>query len=381
MPRSYPPEFRRKVLDLLKAGRTVTQLANDLQISGQTIYVWRRQEAIDNGDLPGVTSTELAELSKARRRIAELEAELAIHRRAAELLKEAVPPKARYAAIKTLAAEGFSVDLCCRVLDVSVSGYYAWRSRPPSARSLRHAWLTEQIRAVHAASRGTYGAGRVHAELRLGHGIIVGHNAVEMLMRRAGIKGLPTHRYRRPLHETPTASDLVNRQFTREARDLLWVTDITEHPTREGKVYCAVVLDSFSRRVVGWSIDASQTSALVTNALSMAISNRQPDATVIHSDHGVQFTSWAFTERARASGLVPSMGSIGDCYDNGMMESFWGRMQTELLNRRKWKTRIELANAIFDYLEIFHNRQRRHSSLGMLTPNEYERLHTTLLVA
>jgi transposase InsO family protein len=200
-------------------------------------------------------------------------------------------------------------------------------------------------------------------------------------MRRAGIKGLPTHRYRRPLRETPTAGDLVNRQFDRDARDLLWITDITEHPTREGKVYCAVVLDSFSRRVVGWSIDASQTSALVTNALSMAISNRRPDTTVIHSDHGVQFASWAFTERARASGLVPSMGTIGDCYDNGMMESFWGRMQTELLNRKKWKTRIELANAIFDYLEIFHNRQRRHSSLGMLTPNEYERLHTTLSVA
>ncbi|WP_433304713.1 transposase [Actinoplanes sp. CA-030573] len=113
----------------------------------------------------------------------------------------------------------------------------------------------------------------------------------------------------------------------------------------------------------------------------MAISNRRTDATVIHSDRGVQFTSWAFTERARASGLVPSMGTIGDCYDNGMIESFWGRMQTELLNRKRWKTRIELANAIFDYLEIFHNRQRRHSSLGMLTPIEYERLNTTLSVA
>jgi putative transposase len=226
-------------------------------------------------------------MSRARRRIAELEAELEIHRSAAELLKEAVPPKARFAAIKTLAAEGLSVSLCCRVLDVSESGYYAWLNRPPSARSLRHVWLTERIHAVHEASRGTYGALRVHAELRLGHGITVGHNAVEMLMRRAGLKGLPTHKYRRPLRETPTAGDLVNRDFTRSAQDLLWVTDITEHPTREGKVYCAVVLDTFSRRVVGWSIDAAQTSALVTNALSMAIGNCQPGATVIHSDHGV----------------------------------------------------------------------------------------------
>ena len=144
------------------------------------------------------------------------------------------------------------------------------------------------------------------------------------------------------------------------------------------------MLDTFSRRVVGWSIDSSQTSTLVTNALSMAIHNRRPTAeTIIHSDHGTQgqFTSWAFTRRAQESGLCPSMGSIGDCFDNAVIESFWGRMQTELLNRKRWKTRIELANAIFDYLEIFHNRQRRHSSIGMLTPIEYEILHQQQPVA
>nr|WP_169807158.1 IS3 family transposase [Micromonospora rosaria] len=174
----------------------------------------------------------------------------------------------------------------------------------------------------------------------------------------------------RPKHQTPTASNLANRDVTRSSPHQLWVTDITEHPTREGKVYCAVVLDTFSRRVVGWSINATQTATVVTNALNMAISNRQPSGTVIHSDHGVPFTTWAFARRAQETGLAPSMGSIGDCYDNGMIESFWGRMQTELLNRRTWRTRIELANAIFEYLEIFHNRQRRHSSLGMLTPIE-----------
>lgn len=151
------------------------------------------------------------------------------------------------------------------------------------------------------------------------------------------------------------------------------MTDITEHPTREGKVYCAVVLDTYSRRVVGWSIDSTPTAALATNALGMAIANRSPaGGTIIHSDHGVQFTSWVFTRRARESGLIASMGSIGDCYDNAVIESFWARMQVELLNRRRWRTRIELANAIFDYIEIFHNRQRRHSQLGMRTPIEYE---------
>jgi putative transposase len=167
--------------------------------------------------------------------------------------------------------------------------------------------------------------------------------------------------------------DLVERMFSREGPNRLWVTDITEHRTYEGKVYCAVVLDTFSRRVVGWSTDTSQTAALVTNAPGMAIANREPGV-IVRSDHGVQFTSWAFTDRAKRSGLVPSMGSIGHCYDNAVIESFWGRMQTELLNRKHRKTRIELANAIFDYLEIFDNRQRRHS---VRTPIEFDLLHQT----
>ena len=166
------------------------------------------------------------------------------------------------------------MQMACRLLEVAESGYYEWRSRPPSARAVRHAWLTEQIRAVHTASRGIYGARRVHAELTLGLGLQVGHNQVEMLMARAAIKGLPGNRRPRPRHETPTASDLVERMFTREAPNRLWVTDITEHRTYEGKVYCAVVLDTFSRRVVGWSIDSSQTAALVTNALGHG--HRQP---------------------------------------------------------------------------------------------------------
>ena len=275
-----------------------------------------------------------------------------------------------------MVAEAHSIQTACRVLDVAESTFYAHRKRVASNRSIRHAWLTDLIIGVHAASRGTYGARRVHAELTLGYGVTVGHNAVEMLMRRAELKGLPGSRRRRPRHDTPTATDLVDRHFARDAPNQLWVTDITEHPTREGKVYCAVVLDAHSRRVVGWSIDSNQTATLVTNALGMAIQNRTPPpGTIIHSDHGTQFTSWAFTRRAQESGLVASMGSIGDCFDNAVIESFWGRMQVELLNRRKWKTRIELANAIFDYLEIFHNRQRRHSALGMRTPIEYENLH------
>ena len=266
------------------------------------------------------------------------------------------------------------MGVACRVLGVSVSGYYEWLNRPPSARSLRHAWLTEQIKRVHAESRGTYGVLRFHAELILGHGISVGRQSVEMLMRRACLQGISGRsRYRR-VPNVATAEDRVQREFCRDGPNQLWVTDIAEHPTREGKVYCAVVLDAFSRRVVGWSIDDQQTAKLVSNALGMAIEQRQPSdgETVIHSDQGTQFRSWTFSQRAIDSGLLPSMGSVGDCYDKAMIESFWSRMQVELLDRQRWTTRIELANAIFEYLEIFHNRRRRHSSLGMVSPVEYE---------
>lgn len=203
-------------------------------------------------------------------------------------------------------------------------------------------------------------------------------------MRRAGVQGVGGRSRWKRVKPDNIATDLVKRDFARPGPNQLWVTDITEHPTREGKVYCCVVLDTYSRRVVGWSIDSSPTAALATNALGMAIDTRlgntkqtpEQASTTIHSDQGVQFASWAFTRRAKESGFVPSMGSVGDCYDNSMIESFWSRMQVELLDRRKWKTRVELANAMFDYLEIWHNRRRRHSQLGMLTPVEFERTNT-----
>lgn len=266
--------------------------------------------------------------------------------------------------------------MACRLLEVSVSGFYAWRSRPASPSALRRAWLTGVITEIHARSRGTYGSPRVHAELRLGMGIMVSRKTVAKLMQAAGLAGIPRRQTRKNPKVEVFSEDLVNRDFLRTQPDLLWVCDITEHPTREGKLYCCAVLDAFSRRIVGWSIDSIQNTTLVVNALDMALSNRNPEpGTVFHSDHGVQFTSWSFTNRVKQAGLMPSLGTVGDGYDNAMMESFWSKMQTELLNRRKWKTRTELANEIFQYLEIFHNRKRRHSKLGYLTPVEYERLH------
>ncbi len=276
-----------------------------------------------------------------------------------------------------IAAEGLPVQVACRVLGVSEAGLYEARKRAPSERSIRHAMLTDLITGIHQDCHGIYGARRVHAELTIGRGIAVGHGQVELLMQRAGLQGVSGRRKWRRSKPDTIATDLVERDFTRSGPNQLWVTDITEHPTREGKVYCCVVLDAYSRRVVGWSIDASPTAALVTNALGMAIDSRLGReggaGTIIHSDRGVQFGSWAFTRRAKESGLLASMGSIGDCYDNSMIESFWSRMQVELLDRKKWNTRIELSTAMFEYLEIWHNRQRRHSQLGWMTPIEFER--------
>jgi len=281
--------------------------------------------------------------------------------------------------IDSLTGQGANTRHACRVLGVSESGYYAWKGRPTSPRSLRRIWLAGEIVDIHKASKGTYGAMRVTAELKHGREIQVGHNAVALIMRELGIKGLPTRRLPRGARlGKVTSIDRVRREFARSSPDQLWMTDITEHPTREGKLYCCVVLDAFSRLVVGWSIDATQTTTLVLSALGMATQRRTPEGElVIHSDRGAQFTSWAFSRNVKDAGLAPSMGAVGSAYDNAMVESFWGRMQVELLNRKRWKTRIELATEIHDYIELFHNTRRRHSSLGMLTPTEYETLNNS----
>lgn len=279
--------------------------------------------------------------------------------------------------IDRLVDAGAPVETCCRLLGVSRQGYYRYRKRATSSTELRRRWLTGLIREIHAASRGTYGYRRIHAELTIGMGISCSSRLISVLMTRAGIVGLPGPTRVKRLKGVATADDLVRRKFHRLSLNELWVTDITEHPTREGKVFCAAVLDACSRKIVGWAIDSKQDSTLVINALDMAIRARLPQpGGIVHADHGVQFTSWAFTQKVRTAGLLPSFGTVGDGLDNAMMESFWSSMQIELLNRKKWKTRIELANAIFEYIEVFYNRKRRHSALNYVTPLEYDLART-----
>lgn len=275
----------------------------------------------------------------------------------------------------------FPVAVCCRALKVSTSGFYEWRHRPVSAREQGDAALTETIREIHRQSRGVYGSPRVHAELRLGLGRRCSRKRVERLMRQAGLEGVYRRRSRGCTRRDQSAipnDDLVGRNFSADGPDRLWVMDVTEHPTDEGKLYCAIVLDVFSRRVIGWSIADHIRSELVVDAIQMALWRRRPASgrTIAHSDHGSQDTSWAFGQRMRAAGLLGSMGTVGDALDNAVAESFFGTLQLELLDRRPWATRPQLASAIFDYIEAFYNRTRRHSSISMHSPIDYEALHT-----
>jgi putative transposase len=281
-----------------------------------------------------------------------------------------------YRLVQELAADGVLVAVACRMLRVSTSGYYEWRGRAPSARAVVDAALTVQIVAIHAMSRGTYGVPRVHAELRLGRDVHCGRKRIARLMRSVGLQGI-CHRRRKHGRPAPAVhDDLVHRRFVADAPDRLWLTDITEHPTREGKVYCAAVLDVYSRRIVGWSIADHLRSELVVDALEMARWRRQPDGTIVHSDRGSQYTAWAFGQRLRAAGLLGSMGRVASALDNAMMESFFSTMQRELLNRRAhWATRRELASAIFEWIEAWYNPRRRHTSVEDRSPVDYERLH------
>ena len=279
----------------------------------------------------------------------------------------------------------FPVTFTCARLGVSTSGYYAWRVRRPSARAAADANLTATIRAIHTGSRGTYGAPRVHAELAEVHGVHCGRKRVARLMRRAELVGVCRRRGARTTRRDETAppsDDLVHRSFAATGPDRLWVADITYLPTWQGFLYLAVILDAFSRRVVGWAMADHLRAELVVEALEMALWNRRPSAGLVHhSDHGCQYTSLAFGRRCRQAGISLSMGSVGDCYDNAMAESFFATLECELVNRSRWRTQIEARMAVFDYLEGFYNPRRRHSALAYLSPAEYERRHHTRTTA
>jgi transposase InsO family protein len=278
--------------------------------------------------------------------------------------------------VHELAAQGFPVAVTCRVLEVAPSTYYEAIKRQPSARAVEDQELTGLIVEVHEDSRGTYGAPRIHAELRIGLGLRIGRKRVARLMRAADIHGVSHRRRRRHRPDTATHDDLVKRRFTADGPDRVWFTDITQHRASDGWVYCCAVIDAWSRRAVGWSINDHMRSELVVDALEMARWQRSPQGTIVHADRGGQYTSWVFGHRLRAADLLGSMGRVASSVDNALIESFWSTMQCELLDRQHWSSRVELASAIFEWIEGWYNPRRRHSTLGMLSPHEYETLHT-----
>jgi transposase InsO family protein len=241
---------------------------------------------------------------------------------------------------------------------------------------VRRILLGDTITELHVASRATYGVRRMRAALFYERGLVVNRKLICRLMRERNLHGLPSRKKGRHNQvNVATSEDLVNRNFTAPATNSLWLSDITEHKTREGTLYCCVVLDQFSRRIVGWAIDRRNEATLVNDALTMAARSRDTSpTTVLHSDHGSQFTSWSFTQNLKHHKLLGSMGTVGDCFDNAPMESFWGSMQIELLDRKKWMTYVELSTAMADYIVNFYNPLRRHSSLDYLTPDEFEAL-------
>ena len=270
----------------------------------------------------------------------------------------------------------------CRTLGVSPSGYHAWCKRSPSQRAQRDEDLTTRIRTFHELSGGTYGAPRIHEDL-IEENIHVGRKRVARLMRQASLRGVCRRkRFRTTTRGTEAVSfDLVQRNFVADGPNHLWVADITYVPTWSGFLFLAVVVDVWSRRVVGWAMANHLRTELVLDALEMAIGCRQPNNVIHHSDQGCQYTSYAFGKRCRQAGIRPSMGSVGDCFDNAMCESFFATLETELIDRRKFKTRSEAKLAVFQFIEGWYNPRRRHSSLGYRSPIRFEKDHAERVVA
>ncbi len=269
----------------------------------------------------------------------------------------------------------YLIATMCRLLGVSTSGYHAWLRRPPSARAATDASLLERIREIHATSRGTYGAPRIHAALAA-DGRRVGRKRVARLMRAARLAGASLRRGVRTTWRDSSARpapDLAQRGFTADAPDRLWVANITYIPSWAGFLYLAVVLDAFSRRIVGWAMASHLRTSLVLDALDMALGQRRPSDVVHHSDQGSQYTSIAFGARCCQAGVRPSMGSVGDCYDNALCESFFATLECELLDRHRFRSHVEARTAVFDFIEGWYNPRRRHSAIGYLSPINYER--------
>ncbi len=283
----------------------------------------------------------------------------------------------KFAFIREHLAAAFPVDVSCDVLGVSRSGYYAWVARPPSATAVRRAALVAKIEAVQAENRRVYGSPRVHRALVAAGEVVACENTVAKVMRDHGIRARTRRTYvprtTDSTHRQPVAANVLGRQFTADLPDRKWAVDITYVPTDEGWLYLAGVIDLCSRKIVGWSMAEHMRTELVSGALSMAIARRNPGAGLLHhSDRGVQYASDDYQHLLKTHGIACSMSGKGDCWDNAPMESFWATLKTELVNHERYATHAQARASIFEYIEVFYNRKRLHSSLGYLSPEAFE---------
>ncbi|MGY2093371.1 IS3 family transposase [Nocardia gipuzkoensis] len=381
MPKPYPEEFRRDVVAVARKGEiSLTQIAKDFGISQSCVKNWLKQADIEDGHRPGATRDESAELREARKRIRQLEQEAEVMRRAVAYFSRGVNPKMSYPLVLDLAADGIPVTVTCRVLGFSTQAFYKWKRCPVSQRDWDDAHLINAALDIHADDPA-FGYRFIADELPA-RGIRAGENRVARLCSAQQIWSVFAKR--RGLNRKagpPVHDDLVGRRFTAAVPDAVWLTDITEHATGEGKLYLCAVKDVFSNRIVGYSVDSRMKASLAVSALNHAVTFRSPTATIVHSDRGSQFRSRKFVNALSINGLRGSMGRVGACGDNAAMESFFALLQKNVLDRKRWATRDELRLAIVVWIEKTYHRTRRQRRLGRLTPIEFETINRPALAA
>ncbi|WUW26506.1 IS3 family transposase [Streptomyces sp. NBC_01463] len=380
MPKPYPQEFREDVVRVARnrgPGVTVEQVAADFGVHAMTLWKWMRRADIDDGVKPGTTGQESVELREARRRIKLLEQENEVLRRAAAYLSQANLPKRIYPLVKELAAGGVPVTVTCRVLKLARQPYYRWLDAPVTPAEHAEAHRANALFSAHRDDP-EFGYRFLADEARSTGAVMADRTAWRICRDNQWWSVFGKKRGRTKKAGPPVHDHLVNRTFTATGPNRLWLTDITEHPTGEGKLYICAVKDVFSNRIVGYSIDARMKSRLAVTALDNAVARRQ-DVTgcILHSDRGSQFRSRKFVQALGRHRMAGSIGRVGAAGDNAAMESFFSLLQKNVLDRRTWATREELRIAIVTWIERTYHRRRRQTGLGRLTPVEYETVMTT----
>ncbi|KAB1118509.1 IS3 family transposase [Micromonospora aurantiaca (nom. illeg.)] len=383
MPKPYPREFRDDVVRVARdrePGVTVEQIAKDFGVHPMTLFKWLRQADVDAGAVPGTTGTESAELREARKRIRLLEQENEVLRRAAAYLSQAHLPKRLYPLVSELAADGVPVAVTCRVLKIARQPYYRWRARRATDADLAAAYRADALFDAHRDDP-EFGYRFLADEARAAGQPMVERTAWRICsgMGWWSAFGKKKRRGKGGKVGPPVHDDLVRRDFTANGPNRLWLADITEHRTGEGKLYLCAIKDVWSNRIVGYSIDSRMKSRLAVNALHNAVARRGDVAgCVLHTDRGSQFRSRKFVRALNQHHMIGSMGRVGAAGDNAAMESFFGLLQNNVLDRRTWTTRQQLRTAIVTWIERTYHRRRRQRSLSRLTPIEYETIMTPL---